>query len=124
MGKPDTSATDPTVLIADASEERRHLLMQYVAIEWPNASIKELEGSIHALAGKDSPVADCDMVVIGLSGEEASESGSNGHAMGLLQPALQVGQSCPDAALSPYCAGPPRSETIAARSRSRCSLQR
>ena len=75
MERPDKSAIEPTVLIADASEERRHLLMQYVAIEWPNAAIRELDASVHALAGKDSPIADCDMVVVGLSAQEASETG-------------------------------------------------
>ena len=75
MERHDKRATEPTVLIADASEERRHLLMQYVAIEWPNAAIKEWDASIHALTGQDSPMADCDMVVVGLSEQEASDTG-------------------------------------------------
>jgi len=75
MKRPDKSAIEPTICIADASEERRHLLMQYVAIEWPNASITELGDSIQAVAGESSPIADCDMVVVGLSAQEASETG-------------------------------------------------
>ncbi|MEO8188646.1 MAG: serine/threonine-protein kinase, partial [Burkholderiaceae bacterium] len=70
-----SGANDPRVLIADASEERRHLLMQYVAIEWPNAAITELEASVHALACEGAPLAGCDLVLVGLSEQDASDTG-------------------------------------------------
>jgi len=73
--RPAKSANEPTVFIADASEERRYLLMQYVAIEWPNATITELDASIQALAAEGSRITDCDMVVVGLSAQDASETG-------------------------------------------------
>ena len=34
---------NPVVLVADRSEEWRALLMQYVAIEWPQAVVEECE---------------------------------------------------------------------------------
>jgi len=72
---PPNRAPDPSVLIADPCEERRHLLMQYVAIEWPHAAITELSRPIHGLAGEGAALADCDMVLIGLSEQEASDTG-------------------------------------------------
>ena len=75
MARAQNRPLDPSVLIADASEERRHLLMQYVAIEWPHAAITELSQPIHALAGEGAALADCDMVVVGLSEQEASDTG-------------------------------------------------
>lgn len=74
MPRHDKTALEPTVLIADPSEERRHLLMQYVAIEWPNATITELDASIYAVIREGVLIADCDMVVVGLSEREASET--------------------------------------------------
>ena len=35
---------NPTVLVADRSEEWRALIMQYAAIEWPHADVEECEG--------------------------------------------------------------------------------
>lgn len=66
---------NPSVLIADASEERRHLMMQYVAIEWPNAAITELESSATALDCAGPRIADFDMLMVGLSGQEAADTG-------------------------------------------------
>lgn len=75
MTRAQNRPLDPSVLIADVSEERRHLLMQYVAIEWPHAAITELGQPIHALAGDGAALAGCDMVVVGLSEQETSDTG-------------------------------------------------
>ncbi len=59
-------ATDPTVLIAEQSEEMRILLMQYVAIEWPNAHV--IEAHISAAGTIDPAIRpeECDMVLLGV----------------------------------------------------------
>ncbi len=64
--KPKRDAAEPTVLIADPSEDVRMLLMQYVAIEWPNAEIVETPNSEAEMAAGGLPVEDCDMVVVGV----------------------------------------------------------
>ena len=74
MEKPQPGVIEPTVLIADASEEKRHLLMQYVAIEWPNASILEKEFSVQDLAVTDPQLAQCDMVLVGLGPGDAADT--------------------------------------------------
>lgn len=63
---PKRQTGEPTVLIADPSEEMRILLMQYVAIEWPNAEIMETDNSPDITAFVDAHIDACDMVVIGL----------------------------------------------------------
>ncbi len=68
-------ALHPSVLIADASEERRCLMMQYVAIEWPNAVITEFDESVHLLSGEAVPMAACEMLLVGLSEQEAADTG-------------------------------------------------
>src|SRR5579859_2534003 len=76
MARAQNRRLDPSVLIADASEERRHLLMQYVAIEWPHAAITEISQPIHALAaGEGAALTGCDLVVVGLGEQEASDTG-------------------------------------------------
>ena len=75
MKQPDHNVLEPKVLIADASEEKRHLLMQYVAIEWPNASILEKEGSIRDLASTDPSLADCDLVLVGVGPDDTVDTG-------------------------------------------------
>ena len=75
MKQPDQNVLEPKVLIADASEEKRHLLMQYVAIEWPNASILEKEGSIRDLASTDPSLADCDLVLVGVGPDDTVDTG-------------------------------------------------
>lgn len=73
--QPRQGAREPTVLIADPSEEKRHLLMQYVAIEWPNASILEKDAAIQDLAGSDPQLAECDMVLVDLAQGDATDTG-------------------------------------------------
>ena len=68
-------AVEPTVLIADPSEEMRMLLMQYVAIEWPNARIIEAQESGAGIAEPDTGIEDCDMVVVTVRrGDQADAS--------------------------------------------------
>jgi eukaryotic-like serine/threonine-protein kinase len=66
MGLPQREGAKPTVLIADPSEETRMLLMQYVAIEWPDAQILETGDSAGDMAVAGDRVDACDMVVVGV----------------------------------------------------------
>ncbi|UCH47732.1 MAG: serine/threonine protein kinase [Betaproteobacteria bacterium] len=72
MGLPGLKqvAAEPTVLIADPSEETRMLLMQYVAIEWPNARIIEAADSGATIAAQGTQIEECDMVVVGVRQNE------------------------------------------------------
>ncbi len=75
LPRPKTGAAEPTVLIADPSEEMRMLLMQYVAIEWPNAQIIEAHDSGAGIAAQATQIEDCDMVVVGVrQGDESDTS--------------------------------------------------
>jgi hypothetical protein len=58
---------DPTVLVAADSEDRRALLMQYVAIEWPNAVVRELDTSASGLAAIESKSIGCDLALVGFA---------------------------------------------------------
>jgi eukaryotic-like serine/threonine-protein kinase len=62
---------NPVVLVADRSEEWRALLMQYVAIEWPQVIVEECESIQQAPAD----LSRFDLVLIGLTDEEATELG-------------------------------------------------
>jgi serine/threonine-protein kinase PpkA len=64
LPRPKQGAAEPTVLIADPSEEVRMLLMQYVAIEWPNAQIIEADQSGAGIAEPGTRIEDCDMVLV------------------------------------------------------------
>jgi len=75
MPKHDHDPGDPTVLIADPSEDMRMLLMQYVAIEWPNAEIVETQDSGTRLASVGAGLEDCDMVVVGVRQGEHVDPG-------------------------------------------------
>ena len=66
---------DPTVLIADPSEEMRMLLMQYVAIEWPNAQIVEIQDSGANMAPFGAHIDDCDMVLVGVRQGDEVDAG-------------------------------------------------
>ncbi len=57
---------EPTVLVAAASEDGRALLMQYVAIEWPNAVVMELDTSASGFASVEARATGCDLAVVGL----------------------------------------------------------
>ncbi len=59
---------NPVVLIADRSEEWRALLMQYVAIEWPHATVEECDSAKAAPAD----LSRFDLVLVGLASAQAS----------------------------------------------------
>jgi serine/threonine protein kinase len=60
---------NPVVLVADKSEDWRGLLMQYVAIEWPQAVVEECEVAMTKL----DELARFDVMLIGLSPGEAAD---------------------------------------------------
>lgn len=61
----------PSVLVADAEEDWRVLMMQYVSMVWPDASVDEEAGPQAAL--KEGPAARYDLVLLGFSGTPASD---------------------------------------------------
>lgn len=72
---PKRIPAEPTVLIADSSEEMRMLLMQYVAIEWPNAHVIEAQDSGANMAPVGTHMQDCDMVVVGVRNGDEIDAG-------------------------------------------------
>jgi len=57
---------NPVVLVADKSEDWRGMLMQYVAIEWPQATVEECQVAMTKLG----ELARFDVMLIGLSPDE------------------------------------------------------
>lgn len=61
------------MLVAASSDEHRALLMQYVAIEWPHAVIREFHLENTDLAGIVSHCAGCDLAVVGFAAGDRSD---------------------------------------------------
>ncbi len=72
---PKQDSGDPTVVVADPSEEMRMLLMQYVAIEWPNARTIEIGKPVDHLEAEAGGIEQCDMVVAGVRAGEVLDIG-------------------------------------------------